>query len=70
MSRADQAAALRRACSQGNALSKINDARRIGAALDVLKATDADKALLARITGSCPCPRWATTTPTTKRPVR
>jgi hypothetical protein len=54
MSRADQARSAARAYSEGNALSKMNAARRIGAALDALKATDADKALLAPHYGKVP----------------
>ena len=54
MSRADQARSAARAYSEGNALSKMNAARRIGAALGVLKATYADKALLAPHYGKLP----------------
>ena len=46
MKRAQQARNAARAYAQGNALSSINAARRVGAGLDVLRATDADKALL------------------------
>jgi len=47
MSRAEQARYAAQAYKQGTALSEINDARKLGASLDVLKATDDDKALLA-----------------------
>ncbi|KAF1003860.1 MAG: hypothetical protein GAK28_04323 [Luteibacter sp.] len=46
MKRAQQARNAARAYAEGNALSSINAARRVAAGLDVLRATDADKALL------------------------